>query len=333
MPLTQVKVSGGRNKWTRDKSGEPRAPQPVPQDVVHHGARYSIVQKVQALTLLTEGFTVRDVQAKTGIPERTLYRIKATAKERGFQPEIDPRITEAYVEDGERPGRPREINEAIEQRLLANVRENRSGREKSSEVLAYEVGISRRSAIRILYKYGLTSVKPTRKPSLTKAMRAARLKFALSYAHWTLEDWKNVIWTDETSVILGHRRGSVRLWRDSKEAYEATVIRSRWKGFSEFMFWGSFTWYEKGPCHIWKPETTKQRTLAEQHLAEINKVLEAEMKAQWEMNTGMNRLKLRGIGGVKPSWRWTKKTGKLVRDGKGGIDWYRYWQVSNSLPT
>ncbi len=26
----------------------------------------------------------------------------------------------------------------------------------------------------------------------------------------------------------------------------------------------------------------------------------------------------------KPEWKWDKAHGKLVRDGKGGIDWYRY---------
>lgn len=63
-----------------------------------------------------------------------------------------------------------------------------------------------------------------------------RLEWALAHQHWTLDDWENVIWSDETSVILGHRRGAVRVWRAREEAYEETVIRRRWKGFTEFMF-------------------------------------------------------------------------------------------------
>ncbi|KAF7501992.1 hypothetical protein GJ744_001743, partial [Endocarpon pusillum] len=43
----------------------------------------------------------------------------------------------------------------------------------------------------------------------------------------TLEDWKNVIWSDETSVILGQRRGGIRLWRDPEEAYKKTQKRVR----------------------------------------------------------------------------------------------------------
>jgi len=57
---------------------------------------------------------------------------------------------------------------------------------------------------RILRKAGLRKTKPTRKPGLTIKMRKARLAFALRHKDWTLEDWKNVIWLDETSVVLLH---------------------------------------------------------------------------------------------------------------------------------
>ena len=38
---------------------------------------------------------------------------------------------------------------------------------------------------------------------LSPAMKAAQLQFAMEHKDKTLEDWKNVIWTDETGVILG----------------------------------------------------------------------------------------------------------------------------------
>ena len=34
----------------------------------------------------------------------------------------------------------------------------------------------------------------------------------------------------------------------------------------------------------------------------------------------------RNTPGKKPVWKWNKKTGKLVRDSQGGIDWYRYYR-------
>lgn len=114
-----------------------------------------------------------------------------------------------------------------EQQLLDSVRADRAGREKSSEVLAYECGISRSSALRILHKYGLANAKLTRKPGLNKEQKVAHLQFYFDHQHWTLEDWKYVIWSDETSVILGQRRGAVRLWRDTGEVYDHTFICRR----------------------------------------------------------------------------------------------------------
>jgi hypothetical protein len=56
------------------------------------------------------------------------------------------------------------------------VRVNRAGREKSSEVLAYELGISYSSVLRMLHREGMTDVKPATKPGLTVIMRMVRLK-------------------------------------------------------------------------------------------------------------------------------------------------------------
>jgi hypothetical protein len=48
-------------------------------------------------------------------------------------------------------------------------------------------------------------------------MKKACLEFALKYENWTLEDWKNVIWSDETSVVLNHCCGGYCVWRTSDE--------------------------------------------------------------------------------------------------------------------
>jgi hypothetical protein len=295
-----------------------------------HGTRYSIPQRTQALTLLTIGYTFKEVEEWLKIPDRTLRRIQAKAAERGYRPHEDYRILLYHVEDGKGPGRPREINCEIESRLLNLVVADRSGREKSSDILAYECGISSSSALRILHRHQFSSVKPTRKPGLNKAQRKARLDFCLEHRNWTLEDWKSVIWSDETSVILS-RRGTQRLWRRSDEAFVPSVIRNRWKGFSEFMFWGSFSYDAIGPCHVWKPETPAERREAIQEVERLNTEIEDEKKTEWELTTGLKRLGLRNAPGRRPEWRFTERTGKLVRKGAGGIDWYRYSQASYSI--
>jgi Transposase len=303
-------------------------PRPRPENVIDHGRRYGIAQKAQALTLLSLNWPAKQVSDTTGIEIRTLYRIKNIAFERGYRPEQDCRILDHYVMEGRSTGRPKEITKEVEERLLDNVKMDRNSREKSSEVLAYETGISASSALSILHKYDMSSVKPTRKPGLNATQRAARLKFCLDHKDWTLDDWKRVIWSDETSVILGQRRGAIRLWRSSEEAYDKTVIRRRWKGFTEFMFWGSFCWDSKGPCHIYRQETAKDKKKADEEIQALNSEREQKCKDEWFMSSGIKRLALNGnLRGRKPTWRYTEKTGLLVRRGNGGIDWYRYWKV------
>ena len=152
-------------------------------------------------------------------------------------------------------------------------------------------------------------------------MKTQRLAFALAHEHWTLEDWKNVIWSDETSVLLGHRRGGYRVWRLPSEAFTKSCIRERWKGFQEFMFWGCFSYDKKGPCHIWEKETAKEKKDADKALDDINATIEEEARQAWELETGIGRLGLRNKKGTKPTWKFTAKTGKITRNSKGGIDW------------
>jgi hypothetical protein len=89
-------------------------------------------------------------------------------------------------------------------KIRRSVTKDRAGREKLSEYLAFEAGLSQTSVLRILKRSGLSRVKPSYKPGLTNEARKRRLQFCLEHADWTLEDWKNVIWMDETSVVLGH---------------------------------------------------------------------------------------------------------------------------------
>ena len=142
--------------------------------------------------------------------ERHLTRIAKEAKARGYDPITNPgRVLMEYVIEAPRSGRPNgAVNEVNERKCIEIVLRDRNGREKSAEVIGMKLGISRQSVCRIMRRAGYKKVKSTTKPALNEKQKEKRLAFARKYQHWTLEDWKNVIWSDETSVILGQRRGS-----------------------------------------------------------------------------------------------------------------------------
>jgi hypothetical protein len=153
----------------------------------------------------------------------------------------------------------------------------------------------------MLKKNGFQSVKETVKPGFIEAMKEARLVFCKAYKHWTLEDWKKIIWTDETSVILGHCCGKYRVWRQRYERHMKTVICSQFKRASEFMFWGAFSWDYKSPFHIWTKETAKQKKAAQKEIDDYNGKHEMNAQIEWELETAMRRLNMNyNPGGHKP---------------------------------
>jgi transposase len=200
------------------------------------GRATPITLRAQAFALQEEGIPVARIKEITGLATSTIYRIKQIAFDRGYDPKVCREFKDEYFTDSPRSGRPKVITEESTTRVLELVCKDRDGREKTAKELGFYVGISETSTLRVLHSSGLWKWKPTWKPGLTAAMRAARYQFCLKHKDWTLEDWKNVIWSDETAIMLGHRRGSTRVWRMKEEKYNSTVIKTRWKKACEFMF-------------------------------------------------------------------------------------------------
>jgi hypothetical protein len=288
---------------------------------------YDIATRAQVVTLkLVLKLDNGQIEALTGVQSRTVNSIADKALDRGFNPQSSPPVVlDKHVCDAPKTGRPSKQDD-FKDTVLEKVRANRYGREMTCAYISAVLGsvISAMTVWRILRAAGMKKTKPTRKPGLTERMRKERLEFCLRYQHWTLEDWKRVIWSDETGVILNHRRGGYRVWRTSVEKFVKSVIRERWKGYTEFQFWGCYTYDAKGPCHIWHAETAQERKEADKDLEALNAELEPILREEWELENKMRRLSLRNLAGRKPQWKWDAQHGKLTRGKGSGIDWYRY---------
>jgi hypothetical protein len=56
-----------------------------------------------------------------------------------------------------------------------------------------------------------------KKPFLNEKQQKPRYIFAKNHAHWTADDWKKVIWTDESSFKIDKLSSQPKVWRNALE--------------------------------------------------------------------------------------------------------------------
>ncbi len=77
--------------------------------------------------------------------------------------------------------------------------------------------IYERTTRRTLKQMDYSTRRPHRLPFLSAKNRKRRLQFTQAHQNWTIEDWKNVVWSDESRFLLRHSDGRVRIWRKDHE--------------------------------------------------------------------------------------------------------------------
>ncbi len=93
-----------------------------------------------------------------------------------------------------------------------------------------------------------SSRRPHRVLLLSAKNRKQRLQFTQAHQNWTIEDWKNVAWSDESRFLLQHSDGRVRIWRKEHENMDPSCLVSTVQaGCCGEMVWGIFSWHTLGP--------------------------------------------------------------------------------------
>ncbi len=95
--------------------------------------------------------------------------------------------------------------------------------------------ISEHTTRRTLKQMGSSSRRPHRVLLLSAKNRKRRLQFAQAHQNWTIEDWKNVVWSDESRFLLQH----------SDESKDPSCLVSTVQA-GGVMVWGIFSWHTLG---------------------------------------------------------------------------------------
>ena len=90
---------------------------------------------------------------------------------------------------------------------------------------------------------GMKAVVKKKRPLLSQRHRRERLDFAISHKDWTVEDWKHVVWSDETKINCLGSDGRKWAWKKAGEGLSDRTVAGTVKfGGGSLMMWGCMMW-------------------------------------------------------------------------------------------
>lgn len=193
--------------------------------------KVSIQQEINVVQLLKSGCSYRDIQKRCSLSLSTISIIKKK---------------NLPTKKIKKNGRPKILTD----RDCSNIiRKITSGEIDTAAMVARlsEKKVSRQTVARILKKAGLKAMVKVKKPLLSKRNIKARLEFAKKHQYWTLEDWKRVIWSDETKINRFGSDGRKWCWKSNGKVLNENHVQSTVKfGGGSIMLWGCMTYQGAG---------------------------------------------------------------------------------------
>ncbi|XP_065675106.1 uncharacterized protein LOC136091442 isoform X2 [Hydra vulgaris] len=111
------------------------------------------------------------------------------------------------------------------------------------------LGVSSRTVRRRLVQSKLVAISPRKVPFLKKRHVVARLHFAQTHADCPVSKWHNILWSDESKIVLfGSSGRRIYVRRPPNSAYKPQyTIKTITHGGAKLNVWGCFTYYGVGP--------------------------------------------------------------------------------------
>lgn len=189
-------------------------------------------KRAQIIALTNANFSTRKIANELGLVPSTVARILQR---------FDG--SEKSLHDRPRSGRPRKSTAADDRYLLLLSKKNRflpatelQWRWKQSGGPSVHASTVRRRLI----EHGFYGRIVKKKPFISKVNHKKRLKFATEHRDWTFDDWKKVLWTDETKIEFCIQNRRIYVRRTSSEAYSKHCLKGTVKhGGGSVMFWGA----------------------------------------------------------------------------------------------
>ena len=137
-------------------------------------------------------------------------------------------------------GRRRKTTAREDRLIIREVRKNR--KVTAAEIKRnFKLDVDERTVLRRIHSIGkFKSYWSVKKPFISESNRKKRLQWAKQYQNWTIEQWKNVLWSDESPFCLRFS-GRSRVWRLHNERYDPLVTQPTVKHDKKVNVWVCFT--------------------------------------------------------------------------------------------
>jgi transposase len=148
-----------------------------------------------------------------------------------------------------RTGRPPILTKSAREQLKILVTQNKKTRRQTLSQIqqTLNTNISIQTIRHELAKEGVHSCIPRPKPLISEVNKEKRLSWALAHEDWTVEDFKKIVWSDESTYTQFQTSGFRRVMREPSEEFHEDCIAATVGKSVGRMFWGCFSWIGLGP--------------------------------------------------------------------------------------
>jgi transposase len=191
----------------------------------------SSADRQNVISLLLSSHSIRKVASITGISKSTVGSIS-----QGLQ--ISNR--------NNKEGRPPKLSKYDQRRIIAQITHGKM--DNAVQVTEHinsiiQQPVSTQCVRNVLKKHAFKAVVKVKKPLLKMKHRKNRLAFALAYQNLTVDDWKMMLWSDETKINLFGSDGHPYVWKRKGEPLSDRTTQPSVKfGGGNIMIWACMGW-------------------------------------------------------------------------------------------
>ena len=101
-------------------------------------------------------------------------------------------------------------------------------------------------------------VSQKKEPFVSAVNRPKRVEFARRHRDWTIDDWKRVLWSDESPYTISSQTRQY-VWRTPQDNYSPRCLQGTVKHGKKVMVLGCFSWHGLGALHNIKGILKKEK--------------------------------------------------------------------------